>query len=66
MTPLTRNVLAALLFIFAGTGVTRSGEAGTDEAWLHRATVPPGSRPLLAVILDRSRRLLASSRAGRI
>ncbi len=28
--------------------------ADEDEAWLHRADVPAGTRPLLAVILDRS------------
>ena len=28
--------------------------ADSDEAWLHRAAVPPGTRPLLALILDRS------------
>lgn len=28
--------------------------AGEDEAWLHRADVPAGTRPLFAVLLDRS------------
>ena len=28
--------------------------ASEDEAWLHRADVPAGTRPLLAVLLDRS------------
>jgi len=29
-------------------------QADEDEAWLHRADVPAGTRPLLAVLLDRS------------
>jgi type IV pilus assembly protein PilY1 len=54
MTRRAGNLLAALLAIVALASLIRSSQAGTDEAWLHRATVPAGSRPLLGVILDRS------------
>ena len=54
MMPPARNMAAALLIGALAAGVVRSAHAGTDEAWLHRAIVPTGSRPLLAVILDRS------------
>ena len=54
MTRRARDMMAALLISVAAAGLVRSAHADTDEAWLHRAIVPPGSRPLLAVILDRS------------
>ncbi len=48
-----RRVRAAIVLL-AGLGAALSTRADPDEAWLHRAELPEGVRPLLALVLDRS------------
>ena len=40
--------------LFASMVLAPNGRADMDEAWLHRAQLPEGISPLLAIILDRS------------
>ena len=40
--------------LLAGLLVPALAGASSDEAWLHRAELPPGSRPLLVLLVDTS------------
>ncbi len=54
MNPSWMTTLGRAAAALAGALASFSGCADTDEAWLTRATLPEGIRPLLAVIVDTS------------
>ncbi|MGH8204892.1 MAG: hypothetical protein ACREST_09800, partial [Steroidobacteraceae bacterium] len=48
------GISGVALALLGGMGAPLSARADPDEAWLGRAELPDGVRPLLALVLDRS------------
>jgi len=48
------GTVVRLIALLAGACAAWMARADTDEAWLRRAPLAPGVRPLLAIVLDRS------------